>query len=52
MWIISQPVIEWVATAEIVLEYKEGQIPGISASISVSITSDALCVIMVFYGAS
>jgi putative PIN family toxin of toxin-antitoxin system len=23
MWIISQPVIEWVATAEIVQEYKE-----------------------------
>ena len=23
MWIVSQPVIEWVATAEIVQEYKE-----------------------------
>ena len=23
MWIVSQPVIEWVATAEIVREYKE-----------------------------
>lgn len=23
MWIISQPVIEWIATAEIVQEYKE-----------------------------